>query len=157
MAYQPLISTIMNIRYLQQQKLKWLISQLQPRCLCTQSTIVEIKMAYQPRLWATSLPHLQQQKLKWLISQLKDFFQNHFDLQQQKLKWLISRQKECSLRFGESTIVEIKMAYQPIILLRQNIQHLQQQKLKWLISLSPLFSCSSAHLQQQKLKWLISP
>ena len=113
-------------------------------------------MAYQPKLRVQRTRHdLQQQKLKWLISLQQYRRQSDINLQQQKLKWLISHTIRVSPQL-KSTIVEIKMAYQPTSRTGGSRPYLQQQKLKWLISRGRIDRAPTAYLQQQKLKWLIS-
>ena len=156
MAYQPDAYGSEDNSNLQQQKLKWLISLAARIRNPTKSTIVEIKMAYQPR-------NRRSEGVRSTIVEIKMAYQPSIamrgrctNLQQQKLKWLISPKRTRSWDIAASTIVEIKMAYQPGSLFHKLKSHLQQQKLKWLISLPHVCLLMAQNLQQQKLKWLIS-
>ena len=123
----------------------------------TPSTIVEIKLACQPISdMKKFIGNLQQQKLNWLVSPFICYSQIFSDLQQQKLNWLVS-QERCQIPRNQSTIVEIKLACQPVLSTRIEYSHLQQQKLNWLVSPTTTRKRPTSYLQQQKLNWLVSP
>ena len=113
MAYQPSSSLSQNAGHLQQQKLKWLISPNRKRGTARLSTIVEIKMAYQP-------VQLHQKEAQSTIVEIKMAYQpNQYQLQPiestiVEIKMAYQPAKWKTPRTAESTIVEIKMAYQPI-------------------------------------------
>ena len=134
MAYQPSQQHAETWPNLQQQKLKWLISPSSASVQIRGSTIVEIKMAYQPQI------PIAMSVIASTIVEIK-----------------MAYQPSCEElpKIPESTIVEIKMAYQPYGFSPRYAEYLQQQKLKWLISLL-ILPLIYGHLQQQKLKWLIS-
>ena len=124
--------------YLQQQKFVWLISQekytlkdydiynsrnsfgllankINLLVTIIPSTIVEIRLAYQPALPEYDrLGFIYNSRNSFgLLALKKCLVQRQNNLQQQKFVWLISPQRIRGRSQSQSTIVEIHLAYQP--------------------------------------------
>ena len=101
--------------YLQQQKFVWLISRKkrdsERRTLIYNSRNSFGLLALNEEVG--ELTDLQQQKFVWLISPEVFKALREIDLQQQKFVWLISLVEHSNSFHNSSTIVEIRLAYQP--------------------------------------------
>ena len=104
--------------------------------LISVSTIVEIILAYQPLLFINvGVGYLRQQKLYQLISLMRLPLNNFSIYDSRNYISLLAPSVLLFAINAVSTIVEIILAYQPILCVPKGNLHLRQQKLYQLISL----------------------
>ena len=114
MALQPIKVVYGNDLDLQQQKLLWHYSLISSSHFAVRSTIVEIIMALQPRLWYRNMRAIYNSRNYYGIIAASRLRKLTTNLQQQKLLWHYSPQSHLFL-VVPSTIVEIIMALQPCV------------------------------------------